>query len=170
MKKKLRDKLLEKVGYELNRSGFLLAASSSKWMIFHRKNDSYIEIIQIAQDKYETFFSVSVSVAFLNVPSEITNIDYAFFNEFNNGDFKKISTDDCREKFYLKGNFGEAFHYGDVYLALGQGIVGVNPDSKKPIGIRLKKFNSETYDELCDLIIQRLKKAYRWLDKKKQGI
>ncbi len=170
MKKELRDKILEKVGYELNRNGFFIADSSSKWMIFHRKNDSYIEIVQIAQDKYETFFSVSVSIAFLDVPSEITNIDYVFFNEFNDGDFKKISTDVCCEKFYLKGNFGEAFHYGDVYLALGRGIVGVGPNAKKPIGIRLKKFNSETYDKLCDLIIQRLKKAYRWLDKKKQGI
>ena len=170
MKKTLRNKVLEKVGDELNCKGFLLVDSSSKWMIFHRKSDSYIEIVQIAQDKYETFFSVSVSIAFFDVPSEITNINYVFFNEFNDGDFKKISTDDCREKFYLKGNFGEAFHYGDVYLALGRGIVGVDPDSKKPIGFRLKKFNSETYEKLCDLIIQRLKKAYLWLDKKKQGI
>ena len=138
MKKELRNKVLEKVGDELNCKGFLLVDSSRKWMIFHRKSDSYVEIVQIAQDKYETFFSVSVSIAFLDVPSEITNINYVFFNEFNDGDFKKISTDDCREKFYLKGNFGEAFHYGYVYLALGQGIVGVNPDSKKPIGIRLK--------------------------------
>ena len=170
MKKELRDIILEKVGYELNRKGFLLVDSSSKWMIFHRKNDSYIEIIQIAQDKYESFVSISASIAFLNVPNEITNINHAFFNEFNNGDFEKISTDDCCDKLFLKGNFGEAFHYGDVYLALGRGIVGVDPNSKKPIGIRLKKFNSETYDKLCDLIIQRLKKAYRWLDKKKHGI
>ena len=170
MKKELRNKILEKVGYELNRNGFLLADSSSKWMIFHRKNDSYIEIIQIAQDKYETFFSVSVSVAFLDVPSEITNIDYAFFNKFNNGDFEKISTDDCREKIYLKGNFGEAFHYGDVYLALGQGIVGADPEPKKPIGIRLKKYTSETYDNLCELIVKRLPKAYSWLEKKKQNV
>ena len=118
MKKELRDKILGKVGYELNRNGFFIADSSSKWMIFHRKNDSYIEIVQIAQDKYETFFSVSVSIAFLDVPSEITNINYVFFNEFNDGDFKKISTDDCCDKLFLKGNFGEAFHYGDVYLAL----------------------------------------------------
>jgi hypothetical protein len=170
VKKELRDKILEKVGYELNRNGFFIADSSSKWMIFHRKNDSYIEIIQIGQDKYESFVSISASIAFLNVPNEITNINHAFFNEFNNGDFEKISTDDCCDKLFLKGNFGDAFHYGDVYLALGQGIVGVDPTAKKPIGIRLKKFNSETYDKLCDLIIQRLKKAYRWLDKKKQGI
>ena len=101
MKKELRNKVLEKVGDELNCKGFLLVDSSSKWMIFHRKSDSYIEIVQIAQDKYETILSVSVSIAFLDVPSEITNINYVFF---------------------------------------------------------------------CDLIIQRLKKAYRWLDKKKQGI
>ena len=38
MKKELRNKILEKVGDELNRKGFLLVDSSSKWMIFHRKN------------------------------------------------------------------------------------------------------------------------------------
>lgn len=169
MKKELQNKISEKVGYELNRKGFLLMDSSSKRMLFHRKSDSHIEIVQISQDKHETFLSVSVSIAFLGVPDKKTNINYAFYNEFNNGDFEKISTDDCREKFYLKGDFGEAFHYGDIYLALGQGIVGTNPTLKKPIGIRLKKYNSETYNKLCDLIIKRLHKAYFWLDKKKQS-
>ena len=82
MKKEFRDKILEKVGYELNRNGFFISDSSSNWMIFHRKNDSYIEIIQIAQDKYESFVRISASIAFLNVPNEMTNINYAFFNEF----------------------------------------------------------------------------------------
>ena len=45
MKKELRNKVLEKVGDELNCKGFLLVDSSSKWMIFHRKSDSYIEIV-----------------------------------------------------------------------------------------------------------------------------
>ncbi len=170
MKKELRDKILENVGKELYRNSFHLVDSSSKWMIFHRKNDFYIEIIQIAQDKYESFVSVSVSIAFLKVPNEITNINYAFFNEFNNGNFEKISTDVCRDKLYLKGNFGEAFHYGDVYLALGRGIIGVNPSAKKPIGIRLKKYSSKTYDSLCNLIVKRLQKAYAWLEKKKRVI
>lgn len=139
-------------------------------MIYHRKNDSCIEIVQIGTDKYETFVSVSVSIAFLHVPNEISNIDYALFHEFHNGNFDKICADDCRDRVTLKGNFGDAFHYGDVYLALGRGIVGVNPDSKKPIGIRLKKYDAETYEELCDLIIKRLKKAYCWLDQKKRSV
>ncbi|MBO5510185.1 MAG: hypothetical protein J6J01_08950 [Oscillospiraceae bacterium] len=170
MKKELQDTILEKVGNEVYRNGFHLVDASRKRIIFHRKNDSYVEIIQIAQDKYETFVSVSASIAFLNVPNEIRNMNHVFFNEFNNGNIKRISTDDCCDKFFLRGNFGESFHFGDVYLALGQGIVGVNPGSKKPIGIRLKKYNSETYDKSCDLIIKRLKKAYCWLDIKKQGV
>ena len=170
MKKEFWDKILEKVGYELNRNGFFIADSSSNWMVFHKKNDSCIEIIQIAQDKYETFVSVSTSIAFLNVRNEITNINYGFFNEFNDGNFEKISTDDCIDKMYLKGNYGESFHYGDVYLGLGQGIVGVKPGTKKTFGIRLKKYNSETYDNLCELIVKRLPKAYSWLEKKKQDI
>ena len=167
MKKELQKILFEKVGAELNKNNFHLVDSSSKWIVYHRYDVSCIEIIQITQDKYESFFNVSVSIAFHDVTNEITNINHTFFNEFNNGDFEKISTDDCCDKLFLKGNFGNAFHYGDVYLALGQGIVGIDLASKKPIGIRLKKYNSETYNKLCDLIVKRLQKAYRWLDKKK---
>ena len=170
MKKELQKILFEKVGAELNKNNFHLVDSSSKWIVYHRYDVSCIEIIQITQDKYESFFNVSASIAFLDVTNETTNINHAFFNEFNNGNFEKISTDDCRDKLFLKGNFGDSFHYGDVYLALGQGIVGIEPDSKKPIGIRLKKFNTKTYEELCNLIIKRLKGAYCWLEKKKRGI
>ena len=170
MKKELQKILFEKVGAELNKNKFHLVDSSSKRIVYHRNNVSCIEIIQITQDKYESFVNVSVSIAFLDVTNETTNINYAFFNEFNNGNFEKISTDDCRDKLFLKGSFGDAFHHGDVYLALGQGIVGIEPDSKKPIGIRLKKFNAQTHEDLCNLIIKRLKEAYCWLDKKKRGI
>ena len=170
MKKEFREMLLQKVGTALNTNDFYLADSSSKWMVYHRKTNSCIEIIQIAQDKYESFLNVSVSIVFLNVPNEATNINYAFFNEFYGGNFEKIGIDACRDKLYLKGNFGEEFHYGDIYLALGRGFVGITPDSKKLIGIRIKKFNAETYGQLCDLIIKRLEKAYGWLDNKKQSV
>lgn len=170
MIKEFREILLEKVGTELTKNDFHLVDLSRKWMVYHKKTDSCIEIIQIAQDKYESFLNISVSIVFLNVSNEATNINYAFFNEFYDGKFEKIGTDACRDKLFLKGNFGEAFHYGDVYLALGQGIVGINPDFKKPIGIRIKKFHTEIYVQLCNLIIKRLKKAYCWLDKKKQSI
>ena len=170
MKKEFQKMLLEKVGTALNTNNFYLVDSSSKWILYHRKTDYCIEIIQIAQDKYESFLNVSASIVFLNVPNKATNVNYAFFNEFYGGNFKKIGIDACRDKFFLKGNLGEEFHYGDIYLALGRGIVGINPDSKKPIGIRIKKFNSETYEQLCNLIIKRLEKAFCWLDNKKQSV
>lgn len=91
------------------------------------------------------------------------------FNEYSNGGLEKISVDDCYEKYFLKGNFGNGFHYGDVYLALGSGIIGVKPNNKKPIGFRIKKFKSTTYNKLCDLIIKRLQKAYRWLERKRSS-
>ena len=170
MKKEFQKILLEKVGAELNENNFYLVDSSRKRMVFHRKNESCIEIVQIWNDKYEPTVFVASSIAFLNVPSEITNINYGFFHEFNNGNFEKISIEDCIDKLFLKGNFGMAFHYGEVYLALGQGIVSVSPGRKKPIGIKLKRFNAETYEKLCNLIIKRLKKAYHWLNKKKKSI
>ena len=166
MNKDLRKLLAEKVGNELKNNGFHLVDSLNKYFIYHRKNNTNIEIIQIGKDKYETCIIVSVSIIFLNVPNELTNINYPVFNEFNNGNIEKINVDDCLEKYFLKGNFGNSFHYGDVYLALGSGIVGVRPGNKKPIGIRVKKFKTTTYNELCDLIIKRLKSAYCWLDKK----
>jgi hypothetical protein len=39
MKKVLQKKLFEKVGNELKSNNFHLVDSSSKWMIYHRKND-----------------------------------------------------------------------------------------------------------------------------------
>lgn len=140
--------------------------SSNKFFVYHKKNNSNIQIIQIGEDNYEPCLIVSASIVFITHQKELTNINYPIFNEFNNGDNEKISVDDCLDKYILKGNFGKNFHYGDVYLALGSGIVGVRPNTKKPIGIRIKKYKTTAYCELCDLIIKRLDKAYCWLDKK----
>lgn len=169
MNKNIKKVLIENVGKELNDNQFYLVDSSDNFLVYHRKNDSYIEIVQLGKDKYETFITVSVSIVFLNVAKEKTNINYAFFNEFSNGDFDKINVDDCFDKYFLKGNIGNGFHYGDVYLVLGRGICGISPDTKKISGIRLKKYNSKTYEKTCSLIIKRLKKAYWWLDKKKNS-
>ncbi len=137
--------------------------SSKTYFIYHKNNDSTIEIVQIAKDKYETCLAVSVSIIYINAVEECTNINYPYFNEFCNGDFEKISVDACREKYFLKGNFGNRFHYGNVYLALGSGIVGVKPNNKSPIGFRIKRFKTTTYIKICDLIIKRLQKgAYHW--------
>lgn len=160
MNKDFRKIIIEIVGKELNKNNFYLVNSSNVHFIYHRKNKSSIEIVQIAKDKYETYITVSVSVAFFNAKKEQTNINYPLFNEFSNGDYDKICVDDCIEKYFLKGNFGNGFHYGDVYLALGRGIVGISPSGNRPTGIRIKKFRKTIYNELCYLIIKRLKKAY----------
>lgn len=116
-------------------------------------------------DKYEAFITVSASIVFLDTVEEKSNINFKWFNEFNNGDYEKINVDDCLDKYFLRGDFGDCFYYGDVYLAFGQGVIGVKPKGKKPVGIRLKKYSSSTYEEVSDLIIKRLPKAYAWLDR-----
>ena len=170
MNSELNTLLLNRIGKELNSKGFCLVDSTDKHAVFHKRNENYIEIIQWAQDKYETYITVSSSIAFLKVSDELSNINHKWFNEFNNGDFNKINVDDCRKKNFLKGHYGDEFHYGDVYIAFGTGRVGVSPNSKKkPIGFRIKKFKTTTYDELCDLVIKRINNIYNWLEKEKKN-
>ena len=171
MNKEIRKLILDKLGDELSKNGFFLVDSTREYAVYHKKNNNHIEIIQWAKDKYESYITVSTSIAFLNTNVEKSNINYKWFNEFNNGDFNKINVDDCRKKIFLKGHYGDEFHYGDVYVAFGTGRVGVSPNSKKkPIGFRIKKFKTTTYDELCDLVIKRINNIYNWLEKEKKII
>lgn len=171
MNNEFKTLLLNKIGKELISNGFCLVDSTDKYAVFHKKNENYIEIIQWAQDKYETYITVSSSIAFLNINDEFSNINYKLFKEFNNGDFNKINVDDCIKKYFLKGHYGNEFHYGDVYIALGTGMVGVSPNTKKkPIGFRIKKFKNTTYNKLCNLVIKRINKIYKWLENEKKTI
>lgn len=78
MDKDFRKLLTEKVGKELNNNHFYLANSTNNFFIYHRNGDSTIEIIQIGQDKYETYITVSVSIVFLNAEKDHTNINFFF--------------------------------------------------------------------------------------------
>ncbi len=171
MNKDIREFLLDKVGNELAKRGFILADSTRKYAVYHRKNEDCIEIIQWAKDKYESFVTVSASFAFLNTVEEKTNINFKWFNAFNNGDYNKINVSDCIKKYYLKGHFSDEFHYGDVYVALGKGIVGVAHNGKsKPLGFKIRNYKTSTYLDLCNLIIKRIKNIYSWLDRQKRSI
>lgn len=169
MSKSFKQVLIDIVGRDLENKGFELAASKCYhgYPIYHRKSDSYIEIIQFGKDKYEPKLIVSCSIVYLGVDEEKSNIDYPSFRMFSGGDLAKICVDDCKEKFYLKGHFGENFYFGNVYLVLGAGIVAVSDRAKKPIGIRIKKCTSATYKEVANLIVKRLESAYTWLTKKR---
>ncbi len=171
MNKALRELLIEKVGKELNQKGFCIADAGVKYVVYHRKHEDYIEIIQWAKDKYESYITVSASIAFLNTIEEKTNINFKWFNEFKKCDYNKIDVSDCVNKYFLKGHYGDEFHYGDVYIAIGRGVVGVAPDSNNtPLGIRIKKYKDSTYSELCDLIIKRMNNIYSWLDEQKRSV
>ena len=168
MNKEIRKIIFDKLDDELNKKGFCLADSTNKYAVYHKVNNNSIEIIQWAQDKYESYTTVSASIVFLNTSDEKSNINYKWFNDFNNGDYSKINVDDCRNKYFLKGHFGREFHYGDVYVAVGRGIVGVTHDSKdKPLGFKIKRYKDSTYTDLSNLIIKRMNRIYLWLEKTK---
>ena len=165
MNKEFKKLLLDKLGDVLINQQFYVADLDSNYCVYHRRNDDYIEIIQWAEDKYKKYITVSTSIAFLDTIEEKSNINYKWFKQFNNGDLDKINVDDCIDKYFLKGNFGDRFYFTDVYLALGRGIVGIGQKEKKPLGIRLKKYSSSTYQEICDSIIKRLPRVFEWLRK-----
>ena len=74
-------------------------------------------------------------------------------------------------KYFLKGHFGHEFHHGDVYIAVGRGIVGVTPNSKdKPLGVKIKRYKDSTCIELCNFIIKRINRIYSWLEKQKSSV
>jgi len=100
--------------------------------------------------------------------SKKTNINYPFLNEYCDGNLDKISLDECCKRYYLKGTYGNNFHYGDVYWDLTCGIIGSSQiRKKKTIGFRIRKFTDKRYDDVCALIINRLPKIYSWLEKQK---
>ncbi len=170
MNKEFKQLLLDNIGGVLTAHNFYVADSGSNYCIYHKRNDDYIEIIQWAEDKYKTHITVTSSIAYFDTIKEKSNINLKWFKEFNNSDYDKINVDDCIDKYFLKGNFGNSFYYTDVYLVLGQGIVGVSQKRKKPLGIKLKKYTSSTYQDICDLIKKRLPKIFAWLDKKARTV
>ena len=171
MNKEMRMIILNKLGDELSKNGFYLVDSTSKYAVYHKKDNNYIEIIQWAEDNYESYITISASIVFLNTSDERSNINNKWFNEFNNGDYSKINVDDCVNKYFLKGHFGHEFHHGDVYIAVGRGIVGVTPNSKdKPLGVKIKRYKDSTCIELCNFIIKRINRIYSWLEKQKSSV
>ena len=65
MRKSFKQVLIDIVGGDLENKGFELASSKCYhgYPIYHRRSDSYIEIIQFGKDKYEPKIVVSCSIA-----------------------------------------------------------------------------------------------------------
>ena len=169
MSKSFKQTLIDIAGTELESKGFELASVTCYhgYPIYHRKSDSYIEIIQFGRDRYQPRLIVSCSIVYLNVDEEKSNIHYPSFREFSGGDLAKICVDDCKDKFFLKGHLGRCFYFGDIYLAFGRGIVGVSEGQKKPFGIKIKKHTPKTQKHVATLILKRLESAYIWLSQKR---
>lgn len=157
----MRQALEDIVVPNLNENGF-----TGQFPTYYRKSDEYIEVIYLGLTKYRTSYAVRASIVYLNKAREANNIDYRLFS----GKIEEITPEDCKQKYFMKGSFGtDEFFFRDVYLALGAGIVGVGADGKRPIGIRLQKFNKNTYEKVCRKIAKRLPKLYQWLDKMKRA-
>ena len=169
MSKSFKQVLIDVVGSDLEKKGFKIASTKCYhgYPIYHRKGDSYIEIIQFGKDRYEQRLIVTCSIVYLGVDDEKSNIHYPSFREFSDEDLDKICVDDCKERFYVKGHIGKCFYFGDLYLAFGRGIVSVSNTAKKPLGIRIKKCRDTTYEQVAKLILKRLDSAYVWLTKKR---
>ena len=103
MNEELKHKLLNTVGMELISKGFYLVVNAKKYLIFHRKTELYIEILQFAKERNETYFLVSSSIVYTKGSSKYSNLCYQAFKECNDGDINKISVDDCFKKYFLKG-------------------------------------------------------------------
>ncbi len=166
MKNTFKQTLLNIVGSELEQIGFNLI-STNGYPVYHRRTDELIEIIQFSKAKYETYITVGIATVYLNNSKEFSNISYPAFNEFSDGDLNKITVDDCIKKHYLKGNIGNAFHFGNIYFVLGMGIMGISDNTKKPFGIRLKKYKDTTFVNVCELINKKLKKYFEMVEIKK---
>ena len=169
MSKLFKKALADIVGRELESKGFVLASVKCHqgYPIYHRKSDRFIEIIQFGKDTSEPKITVSCSIVYLGVDEEESNINHLSLHEYSRGDLSELCVDDCRDKFFLKGHFGDSFYFGDVYLALGRGIVAVSESSKRPFGIKIKGFKPEMYEKTARLIAMRLKSAYAWLTAKR---
>lgn len=165
MNKQLKEKLSATVGFELINKGFYISLNTNKYILFHRKNELYIEIIQIQKPTTETYINVLASIVFLTTTKEKSNICYPIFEKCNFNNLNDVSVDDCFVKYVLKGHYGNDFHYGDVYLSFGNGLLGVSPNNdKKPFGIKIKRYNDKTYDQVCKLILKKINKIYTWLE------
>ena len=155
MAKSFKQNLIDIVGKELEKQGYVLVAELG-YLVYHYRTENYIHIVQFCKGKYEPFIEVVFTTVFPNEDKEHSNIHYPSFNKFSEGNINKITVDDCVHKHFIKGNYGSKFYYEYVYLALGQGVVGVSDKAKKPFGIRLKKHTEKTYVDVCNLIKKRL--------------
>lgn len=162
MNKTFKQQLLCKVVPNLNKADFW-----GEFPTYYRKTEGYIEIITFVKDKYQCAYTITASAVNLNKDSQHNNINYNIYCS----DIDKITAHQCKRFYTLtKSCNNEQFRYGDIYLALGMGIVSISPQSKRPLGILLTKQSDKQWDKLCNTINKRLHKIYQWLNKLKQAL
>ena len=156
MKKALEENVISR----LVADGFI-----GKYPNYRKVYPDRIELISFPKYKYGNAFYIVASVAYPNKEEkEKQNIDYHFYD----GNFDDLSADVCRDKYFLKGNFGDLFYYTDVYWCGGAlGCMGVSEEKSKNhkrkwYELQLQKADENIYKKVCDQVNKKLTKIYKW--------
>ena len=145
-------------------NGFVLGKDGCN--TYYRKSENYLEIIYIGPTKYGNSYVVRASIVYLSNNEKNNNIDYRLFT----GNIDEIIPDECIKEYYMKGCFGtDEFFFHNVYydIGMGVGVTGVAKNAKKPFGIRLQKYDDNTYGKVCNKIVKKMPKLLKWLDNMK---
>ncbi len=133
-------------------------------LLYYRKSEAYLEIIEFYKDKYQPIYRVWASIVYLYKGKESNNIHYNTFQDIDY-DLSRITPWECKKKFWLKGERGDDFYFNDVYIAFGCGSICAPLSGKKPFGFRIKK---RTVEEGCNKLLQELPEVFAWLDDMKR--
>ncbi len=159
MAKSIKQSIIKTCEPLLNEHGFY-----GTNLLYYRKTEEYLEIIEIYKDKYSPIYRVWASLVYLQKGPEENNIYYNTFQYIDN-DLARITPWECKERYWLKGDRGNDFYFNDVYIAWGLGRVCAPLDGKKPFGFRIKK---RTIQQGCERLLAELPNVFVWLEKKKQ--
>lgn len=162
---KMKKAVLSTVVPHLEENGF-----RGEYPHYRRKFEDRVEVLCFRPNKHGNALQIDISTAFMREKN-------ANVNRMFHGDFGNVTVSDCKEVYRLQGNFGDSFYYTDVYIVnLLGGIVyqGVSEEQAKNgplVGFHLpaQKATEKTVGSVCKLMIERMKKAYRWWDKMRKN-
>lgn len=164
---KINNALKENVVPKLVEDGFV-----GKFPDYKKVCDDHIKLISFWKDKYGNAFRVVASIIFPNEAPERRNIAYHWLEYDGKPDLPidEIGAEYCNRKYFMKGNFGQDFCYSDVYWDFFLGMENRVSDKRakdyknKWYEIKLQSGGDATNDKICELIIKRLPKVYKWWD------
>ena len=170
---KINKALIERVVPALIEDGFV-----GKFPDYKKVCENHIKFLSFDKDKYGNAFRVMAAIIFPNEEPKFTNIAYNLLRFYGKEDLpiSEIDIGYCCKPYFMRGNFGEDFCYSDVYWDFFLGMENRVSDKrakdykKKWYEIKLQSGGDATNDKICELIIKRLPKVYKWWDKEIERI